>query len=183
MEFETINQWDEKEWDKVSSIYLEAFANKGGKPEKILRNMFRKQICYLHMAVEGEQVVAMALTGNLKGSAVLLIDYLAVSKDERGKGIGHTMLEYIKKWSITDEKFESLLIEVEADTSKENLARIGFWKNFGFVLTTYIHHYIWVPEPYQAMYFKLQNNTSIPESGEELFGYIGEFHKASYQGS
>lgn len=183
MEFYTINHWDEKIWDKVSAVYLQAFDEKGAKPEKIIRNMFRKKICYLHMGVEGDEVLAMALTGKLKRSNALLIDYLAISEDVRGKGIGYNLLEYIKKWSITEGNFESLLIEVESEPSPENFDRINFWRKSGFTLTSYIHHYIWVPEPYQAMYLKLQPGLSLPERGEELFEYIGNFHKESYQES
>lgn len=183
MEFQTIDHWNEKIWKKVSPVYFQAFAEKGAKPEKIIRNMFRKQICFLHMALKGEEVVAMALTGKLKGPNALLIDYLAVSEDARGKGIGQKLLEYIKKWSITDGDVDSLLIEVESDATPANLARIHFWIKSGFILTSYIHHYIWVPEPYQAMYLKVQPGLTLPESGEELFKYIGRFHKESYQGS
>jgi GNAT superfamily N-acetyltransferase len=183
MAFKTVNYWDEKLWQQVNGIYLQAFAEKGAKPEKIIRNMFRKQICFLHMAIEGEEVLAMALTGKLKSLQVLLIDYLAVREDLRGEGIGDKLLDYIKKWSIVDGDFEGLLIEVEAEVIPENLARIDFWEKSGFTLTSYIHHYIWVHEPYRAMYLKLQPDAALHDNGEELFKYIGEFHKASYQGS
>jgi GNAT superfamily N-acetyltransferase len=183
MEFQTIDHWDEKIWKKVSPVYFQAFAKKGAKPEKIIQNMFRKQICLLHMALKSEEVVAMALTGKLKDPNALLIDYLAVSEDVRGKGIGQKLLEYIKKWAITDGDVDSLLIEVESDATPANLARIHFWIKSGFTLTSYIHHYIWVPEPYRAMYLKVQPGLTLPESGEELFKYISRFHKESYQGS
>jgi GNAT superfamily N-acetyltransferase len=183
VKFNTINQWDEETWSKVKSIYQQAFAEKGAKPEKIIRNMFRKQICFLHTLEEEEQVLAMALTGRLKGCQSLLIDYLAVNESQRGEGNGHKMLEEIKTWANKEGDFKGLVIEVEADKTPENLARIDFWKSCSFSLTEYIHHYIWVPESYRAMYLKLQPEETLSESGEELFAFIGNFHKESYQGS
>ncbi|MGG1675514.1 GNAT family N-acetyltransferase [Neobacillus sp. NRS-1170] len=183
MIFETIHQWDEKIWEMVSPIYHHAFAEKGAKPEKIIRNMFRKEICFLHLGFVGEQIVSMSLTGKLKGTQALLIDYLAVHHDYQNQGYGLKTIKYIKEWSKTSGSFDSMVIEVESEATPENLVRIHFWQKCGFVLTDYIHHYIWVPEPYQAMFLKLSNDAEIQGHGKLLFKYIGQFHKASYQDS
>ncbi|MEH7095643.1 GNAT family N-acetyltransferase [Neobacillus vireti] len=178
----TVNQWNDELWDKVRPIYEQAFADKGAKPEKIIRNMFRKQICFLHVCLIDGQAAAIALTGKLKETEALLIDYLAVKNEQRGQGTGIRMLKYIEDWAITSGNCTSLVIEVEAEETPENQARINFWERCGFVLTDYIHHYIWVPEPYQAMYKKLKPEVIFPTDGEILFSFIGQFHKASFQG-
>jgi len=183
LEFKTINQWDYQLWDnQVGPIYHQAFDGKGAKPEKIIRNMFRKQICELHIATLGSQIVAMALTGNLEGSDALIIDYLAVDKGWQHRGIGMNMMNYIHEWSMSKAHMKSLVIEVESEETPETLARNHFWEKCGFTLTEYVHDYIWVPESYRAMYLKLVPDTNLPEKGEELFKYIESFHKASYQG-
>ncbi|MGG3467123.1 GNAT family N-acetyltransferase [Neobacillus pocheonensis] len=183
MEFKTLYHWDDKIWELVSPIYHQAFAEKGAKPEKIIRNMFQKGICFLHLGIKNGKVVSMALTGKLKGIHALLIDYIAVHEDWQNHGYGLRMMNGIKDWALSSGTFDSLLIEVESEVTSENLARINFWKKCGFKLTDYIHHYIWVPEPYQAMYLKLQTDAEINGDGELLFKYIGQFHKVSYQGS
>jgi ribosomal protein S18 acetylase RimI-like enzyme len=177
----TIEEWDEELWKRTSSIYHEAFAEKGAKPEKVIRNMFRKQLCFLHVAFVGENIIAMAISGKLKGIKALLIDYIAVKPEWRSQGIGLQMMKYIKNWAIYQGNFDSLIIEVESDSTVENHARIDFWKKCGFTLTDYIHQYIWVPEPYQSMYIKLLPEANLPENGEDLFKYIGQFHKYSFQ--
>jgi GNAT superfamily N-acetyltransferase len=184
LEFNTINQWDEKLWDdQVFPIYHQAFDGKGAKPEKIIRNMFRKRLCYLHLGMAESQVVAMALTGKLEGTHALLIDYMAVHHKWQHQGIGKKMMGYIQEWSITKEKMKSLVIEVESEDSTETISRNRFWEKCGFTLTEYIHHYVWVPESYRAMFLKMVPDTNLPEKGEELFKLIEKFHKTSYQGA
>jgi RimJ/RimL family protein N-acetyltransferase len=111
----------------------------------------------------------------------LLIDYLAVDRKLRNQGIGMQMILYIKDWALKQKNLESIIIEVEADQNSENHKRIQFWEKSGFTLTDYIHQYIWVPEPYQAMYLKLLPDSKLPVNGEDLFKFIGHFHKASFQ--
>lgn len=96
LEFHTINQWDEELWNQVSPIYHHAFDGKGAKPEKIIRNMFRKQLCFLHIGVIEGQIVAMALTCKLEGTQSLLIDYLAVHHKWQHQGLGMKMIRYIQ---------------------------------------------------------------------------------------
>ncbi len=182
MEFKTIEHWDEELWKKWRDIYNEAFGQKSGKPERILRNMFQKQMCFFHLVQHESEVSAIALSGKLQGTRVLLIDYLAVREKDRNHGIGKMMVGYIKSWSIKNGNIESIVIEVEAEHTAVNLARIGFWKKCGFTLTDYIHHYRVVPEPYQAMFCKLVPEAEVLENGEELFSLIERFHKKSFRG-
>lgn len=179
MEFITIENWDQRLWQKARTIYFDSFGEKSAKPEKIIKNMFRKKLCFLHLMMDGDVAIAMALTGKAKNSSILIIDYLAVLKSLRGKGLGHKLVGYIKEW-CRGNHFYSILIEIESEKSTENLDRKNFWLKCGFSLTDYIHTYIWVPEPYQAMYLKLSETFILPNSGEELFRYITDFHKKSF---
>ncbi len=88
MEFKTINQWDEAMWQRTKDIYLDAFEKHGGKPEKIIRNMFAKGLCCLHVLQENGTIAAMALSGLLEGTEIILIDYFAVKQQYRGQGVG-----------------------------------------------------------------------------------------------
>lgn len=180
MNFKTYDQWNEAIWADAGSIYKQGFKDKGAKPENIIRNMFQKGICYFHVGYLEDQIVAMALTGKLDEMDALLIDYLAVHSDFQNQGLGKKMVNYIHEWSQAIEHLNALIIEVEAEKTPENLKRIHFWQQCGFTLTDYIHHYIWVPEPYQAMY--VQTTSKHKDfTGEDLFKHIGKFHKASFQ--
>jgi GNAT superfamily N-acetyltransferase len=184
LKFKTIDHWDEKLWnEQVSPVYHCAFDGKGAKQDHIIRNMFRKRLCYLHIGLNDRQVVAMAITGKLEGTHALVIDYLAVHHKWQHRGFGMKIMEYIKEWSLTTGQIKSLVIEVESEETPETRARNHFWEKGGFTLTQYIHHYKWVPESYRAMYLKMVHDTNLPEQGEYLFKYIERFHKASYQGA
>lgn len=183
LEFQTLEKWSQEVWNQISPIYHQAFDGKGAKPEKIIHNMFRKQLCYLHLAFEESKVAAMAITGKLEGIDALIIDYLAVDSKYQHRGIGMKMMEYIREWSMNKINVKSLVIEVESANTPETLARNQFWEKCGFTMTEYIHDYIWVPESYRAMYLKMVPDTNVPEQGEKLFKYIEKFHKTSYQRS
>jgi ribosomal protein S18 acetylase RimI-like enzyme len=180
VKFITIDHWDDELWKKANIIYLEAFGKSGAKSEKIIRNMFAKGICFLHVLFINDEIVGMAITGKLKNTNALLIDYLAVRISKRKQGIGQRLLDYIKEWSISEQQLGAVVIEVESDPTPENLARINFWQKNEFLLTDYIHHYIWVPEPYKAMFCKLDGHSKIPLNGEALFQLIVQFHKESF---
>lgn len=184
MEFRSIDFWDEALWGKWRGVYEEAFGKKGGKRENIIRNMFRKKMCSFHIAIgEAEGVFAIALTGKLKGTKLLLIDYLAVPSRYQNKGYGRMMVEYIKKWATSNNQYDGIVIEVEAEKTQINQQRIQFWLKCGFTETEYVHDYKVVPEPYKAMYLRLSPHASMPEKDEEFFYLMGQFHRNSFQGA
>jgi GNAT superfamily N-acetyltransferase len=183
MKFITTDEWNEGLWQKVRDIYLDAFANHGGKPEKVLRNMFTKCNCHLHVAFDRELPVGMAITGEIDGSSIVIIDYLAIKQNRRGQGIGQDFFHYIQTWAHQQVYCKYLLLEVESDQTKDSTKRIQFWEKCGFtMLREYTHQYIWVPEPYQAMYLSLFNHSEPPFRGEEAFKYITAFHRKSFRG-
>jgi GNAT superfamily N-acetyltransferase len=181
MEYQTIAEWNEKIWTKAERIYYEAFPKEGRKSRAIIQRMFEKQMCRLHIATENSELIAMALTG--VNNHVLIVDYIAIKDVLRGKGYGRIFMNYIKNWAETIACCIGIIVEVEAETTLENSRRIRFWKECGFQLTEYVHHYIWVPEPYRAMYFNFNLKSPLPEDGEELYRYITQFHVKAYRKS
>jgi GNAT superfamily N-acetyltransferase len=184
MHFLTKTEWDEGLWRKVRTMYHEAFANHGGKPEKVLRNMFIRCNCHLHVVLDRDLPVGMAITGEINASKVLIIDYFVIEQNYRGQGVGKEFFQYIKTWANQQEYYNCLLLEVEIDQTKVSSNRITFWERCGFtMLRDYIHQYIWVPEPYQAMALILHGRAPPPFRGEEAFKYISVFHRNSFQGT
>lgn len=180
MKVKTVDIWNDELWQDVSSLYIEAFGDKGAKPVKIIKNMFAQGIAELYVGYNESAAVAMALTGRLASDKVMIIDYLAVSENERGHGLGKQLVEYLRQKAIAA-GYQKLLIEAESEETPENKRRIQFWQSCGFVLTEYVHHYIWVPETYHAMYLPLTAD-SKKTTGEELFVFINAFHRLSFRG-
>ncbi|MFP7298377.1 GNAT family N-acetyltransferase [Neobacillus niacini] len=182
MKFITTKQWDENLWQKTRDIYNLAFGEHARKPEKIIRNMFARGLSSLHVLMEGDEVFAMALTGSMPSSSVLLLDYLAVRQDLRGQGIGIEICDCMVDWARSETQFKRILVEVECDVTPENQARIQFWEKCGFqLLDDYQHCYKWGPQHYMAMVLFLKNKPATPLKGEDSLKYMAAFHKESYK--
>ena len=182
LEFITIDKWDEQLWKQMEPVYREAFPS-GAKPASILRSMLERRVAYLHAGIKQGRLVAMAVTG-VVGNAEdkkLIIDYLAVGKELRGEGVGTQLLEQIRDWAVQEHGIRGIIIEAESGTSDTHKERIHFWERNGFTLTSYVHQYIWVPEPYQAMLLPLDGAGDVQDDGEALFRYINAFHSKAYR--
>lgn len=182
MEFKSIDHWDERLWNRVKTVYTEAFGDKGAKSEKIIKNMFAQELCVLHVLFDDSKVAAMAITGAVKDSRSLLIDYLAVDEEYRNHGAGQKLVEYLIEWSLIEKHYDRIIIEVEYDECKMYDGLVLFWGKSGFTLTDYIHHYRWVAEKYRAMYLVLNDNKDQSIEGEEIFKEIVTFHRLSFRG-
>jgi GNAT superfamily N-acetyltransferase len=182
MEYKITEDWDDELWQQAEPIYNHAFLASGGKPYSIIRGMFRKRMCMLHVAVDSSGAVAMAITSRIKQINTLLIDYFAVKEELRGTGIGQRFITELKSWARTVEHLDGIILEIEAEKNSANRRRAQFWLQSGFQLTDYQHSYIWVPEPYQAMYINLHPDADLPRDGKALFRYITRFHNEAYRG-
>lgn len=183
IEYRITDEWEEARWAAVESIYEQAFPLDGKKSRDIIRRMFEKRMCQLHTISQGSEFVGMALTGIDLQAEALIIDYIAIRKDVRGIGHGRHLLNLIKQWTQTVAGCKGIIVEVESEPTEENRQRIHFWETNGFHLTPYVHQYIWVPEPYQAMYLNFDENNRLPEDGKLLFRSITRFHEKAYRRS
>ncbi|RSK27540.1 GNAT family N-acetyltransferase [Bacillus sp. HMF5848] len=180
MKMVTLDQWDEETWKLVAPLYEEAFGTSSAKPKHVIQHMLSTNLGYLHVLYEHEKAIAMAITGIVNNGHLLIIDYLTVLSSYRSQGKGRKVFELIKVWGQTKKSVSNIIIEVEAEPTPSNLARIRFWEKCGFILTEYIHSYKWVPETYQAMFLEIRKDSSFPKKGEDLFKFITLFHKASF---
>lgn len=179
--FISTEQWDETLWRQAEPIYKEGFPEHGRKSEVIVRRMFDRHMCRLHIAFDDSEAVAMALSGIDVEQRALIIDYLTVRTSRRGEGLGRLFLKTILMHSLNSKSCDGIIVEVEAEETPENLQRIRFWESCGFQLTEYVHHYIWVPEPYRAMVLSFNPHSPLPVDGKELFRAITRFHEKAYR--
>jgi GNAT superfamily N-acetyltransferase len=179
MQFNTYDHINIPQWLQAQRLYHQAFP-KGRKPDSIISSMFAKRMSFLHTMTIDSDLAAMAITGDLQKANVLLIDYLAVDPDQRGQGLGLKFVNAIKHWAYEGKKLSGVIVEVESEPTQENESRIRFWQRCGFTWTEYVHHYIWVPEPYRALYASFDEKPNFPTNGETLFRLISDFHKRAF---
>ncbi|MGG3456310.1 GNAT family N-acetyltransferase [Paenibacillus rhizolycopersici] len=181
--FNTLTEWDEVWWDKLRPIYQEAFPH-GAKPEKVLRSMLDRGIASLHAGLQEGEAVAMAVTGFCggKGRKRMILDYMAVHQDQRGQGLGRLFFSQIRDYAEREHQAEAIVIEAEAEDTEMNRERLRFWIRCGFIATPYVHQYIWVPEPYRALYLPLNDHFTLTDDGKTLFRDITSFHHQSFRG-
>lgn len=181
LNFLTWTEWNETDWQKAEPIYRQAFPH-GAKPKGILKQMLDRRIASMHLLMNGDRAAGMAVTGTEQAGKdkLLIIDYLAVREDLRGRGLGGAFLEYIRDWAVRECGIDGILIEVEAGNTPEHEERCRFWERSGFVRTSYVHQYIWVPEPYTAMLLPLDPELEVRDNGRELFRRMEEFHRKSF---
>ncbi|WP_151735820.1 GNAT family N-acetyltransferase ['Paenibacillus yunnanensis' Narsing Rao et al. 2020] len=184
LEFITIHEWDEQLWKQTEALYHESFPH-GAKPARILRRMLDRRLATMHFGRIDGNIVAMAVTGivDADGGKRLLIDYLAVSQQQRGHRLGTSFLEAIITWAKQEHQVNAVIIEVESGTTETDKERVHFWQKNGFILTPYVHQYIWVPEPYQAMLRPLEPGVKVTDNGQSLFSQITAFHNQSFRPS
>ncbi|WP_162848548.1 GNAT family N-acetyltransferase [Paenibacillus nanensis] len=183
MDYWITEEWNESQWLAAERIYEQAFPHGGRKNRDIIRRMFEKRMCQLHTIAHESEIVGMALTGIDKQVGALLIDYIAIREDVRGSGYGRLLLNRIKEWAQSAASCRGIIVEVEAERTEENSRRIHFWESCGFHLTDYLHHYIWVPEPYRAMVMSFEESNRLPHDGKLLFRSITKFHERAYRRS
>ncbi|WP_322922278.1 GNAT family N-acetyltransferase [Paenibacillus campi] len=178
----TWDSWNEQIWQQLKPIYEEAFIH-GAKPERIIRQMLDRQIAHLHAGYDGDELIAMALTGfsGTSSQPTMIIDYMAIRQDRRGRGEGKIFFELLRDWGVTHHRIDAIIIEAEAEDTRDNRERIVFWEKCGFLLTSYVHHYIWIPETYRALVLPLQPDFRIDDDGEHLFEQITDFHERSFR--
>ena len=114
------------EIDKILEIYTEAFPKEERKPFEV--------ICE-HNRTGKAQLMSIVLDGDVAGMAhtyiygeFAMVDYFAIHKDQRGKGIGKEVISLIREMY----KGKKIYLEIEDPNIGDMQARrLGFYKRCG----------------------------------------------------
>ncbi|WP_337860427.1 GNAT family N-acetyltransferase [Ferroplasma sp.] len=122
------------EFNQAIKIYDEAFPEGEKRPvSDIKRNIIENNEKML-IAKYNDTPVVFSMIWPIAGTDFLFLDYVAVSKDYRGKGIGSVFLEKIFEISEND-AFNHMIFEVEnpeeGENKKQRVARIKFYRRAG----------------------------------------------------
>lgn len=118
------------QWLRVFCLYRRAFPRSERKPFRMIRSMWRRGKTDVWCFEQAGRFAGFAATIN--GSSLILLDYLAVQEDMRGRGIGSHALDHLKE-SYRD---RGLFVEIEnafaaGPDQPERMRRRGFYLNNG----------------------------------------------------
>lgn len=128
MDILNVNQ---KSWQEVKKIYLEAFPKPERKPFFIIRRSIKRGKAQLLTAMENGVLQGFVMVIPYK--SMVMVDYLAVSSKIRSRGTGSKILQEICR-RFPDQKIV-LLIERLDDTAEnkdQRIARRKFYFKNGF---------------------------------------------------
>lgn len=118
----------------LESLYMSAFPENERKKFSTIIEMRNRCICNLHTIWNDDQRAGLAFVIKI-GSAVLL-DYLAIDPETRGKGIGSQVLKALcGEYESCDFYIEIEDPEAKCDNREERTARRAFYLKNGFVET------------------------------------------------
>jgi GNAT superfamily N-acetyltransferase len=125
---------DQKETlDEVLKIYQNSFPANERQSLEILKIRLKEKKEVLFAAKINNEVVGIGFLFDLLGSDFLLLDYLAIKENHRGKQIGERLFEFLKSYSETQKKH--LLMEVDdpdfGEDKTSKLKRISFYQKNG----------------------------------------------------
>ncbi len=119
--------------DEVFKIYETSFPANERQTLETLKIRLKEDKEVLFAAKISHEVVGIGFLFDLMGSDFLLLDYLAVKENHRGKQIGEWIFEFLKQYSLSRNKH--LLMEVDdPDFGEDKLSkikRIAFYEKNG----------------------------------------------------
>ena len=133
MEIVKIEIDQEEALKKVFDIFKSSFPANERQSLETLKIRLKEDKEVLFAAKINDEVVGIGFLFDLMGSDFLLLDYLAVKENHRGKQIGEWLFEFLKQYSLSRNKH--LLMEVDdPDFGEDKLSkikRIAFYKKNG----------------------------------------------------
>lgn len=130
MKMDILNM-EQKPWNEIREIYMEAFPKAERKPFFAVRRSVNKGKALLLTAMENEILQGFVIAVPYKN--MVMVDYLAVSSKIRSRGTGSKILQEVCG-RFSDQKIV-LLIERLDDTAKnkeQRIARRKFYFKNGF---------------------------------------------------
>lgn len=100
------------QWLRIYRLYQSAFPNNEKKPFSMIRSMYKKRKSDVWYFEEDGIFAGLVITIN--GPDKVLLDYLAVSKNHRGKGFGSGILRQMR------EQYDGKGVFLEIETVRED---------------------------------------------------------------
>lgn len=113
---------DDSELIHIEKMYNQYFPKEERKDFSLMKNLCGEGKCEILALSEGGHLIAFTMS--LIGTDYVLVDYLAVSEDFRGVGVGGELIDsLVKHYS----KYKVIIVEIErpwcAKSEKENAVR------------------------------------------------------------
>jgi hypothetical protein len=122
-----------KYFDEAMEIYTDSFVVSARQPLHVIRNRVSSGKEKLLVGIVDGKVASFALLWKLKGSGFVLLDYLAVKREQRSRSIGGKFMRFIS--SSLRPSGEKLIIEVDdpryGRISRVKERRVLFYKRCG----------------------------------------------------
>ncbi|WP_371802624.1 GNAT family N-acetyltransferase [Candidatus Lokiarchaeum ossiferum] len=120
---------------QLEAIYLEAFPPSETIPFRTILKKFEKLKERIYYCRKENEVIAIALIAIFEDPSFLLLDYFALKKEWRGKGIGTEFLKHLFQYSNEQDPNLLLVAEVEdpeyGEKKKLKMRRIQFYQHVG----------------------------------------------------
>jgi GNAT superfamily N-acetyltransferase len=133
MEIEKITIDQKETLEEVFKIYETSFPANERQTLETLKIRLKEKKEVLFTAKINNEVVGIGFLFDLLGSDFLLLDYLAVKENHRGKQIGERLFEFLKQYSKSQNKH--LLMEVDdpeyGEDKPSRIKRVAFYQKNG----------------------------------------------------
>ncbi len=119
-------------WYRLYKLYCEAFPSYEQKPFSMIRSMQKKGKSDVWYFEKNGKFAGLVFTIN--SDNVILIDYLAISPNRRGEGIGSSIISELQKYY----KGKGIFVEIESvfdecDNQNERMRRKDFYLKNGMI--------------------------------------------------
>lgn len=144
-----------EQFDNIHALYLTAFPENERKSFTMMKDLMKKGLLDIVIFETDDQpFIGFAILAIHKKT--MLVDYLAINPDYRGKGYGSTALEWlIKEYPLHKICLEIESTNVESDNHKERISRKKFYLKNKLTMLPF------EAEVFEVRFELLSNNTAI----------------------
>lgn len=181
-----IRKAKEYDYSACLELYHEAFPSNERHPDEVILQRITSGSSILYVAETKDQFVGFALLHDLTVVPFVLLDYLAVQRDLRGKGYGSEMLRFVREKCWQQDTF--LLVEAEEPEFGENqndrLRRIHFYQRNGGCLIPKINYLLppldnTFPTEMKLIVFSQANHLELCK--DRLIELVGALYEQLYK--
>ncbi len=134
LQLERVISAGEPAFAELLAIYTQAHPASERKSPSLLASMIQRPEYQFLAAAEAGRIVGFSIVLCFPGSDACLLEYMAVERSQRGRGVGQRLFSMTRSWDALEGRF--LIAEVDSDkgTSPDRADRTrrkGFYRRLG----------------------------------------------------